>query len=88
MAIDTFKHTNLSLSAPAQSAIAVGPSDAADLPYTTRALYVGTGGNLTVRMAGQTTTVVFRNLPVCLLPIRVDRVMASGTTANDIIAMW
>jgi hypothetical protein len=88
MAVDPFKNSVTGLSAPAQSAVAVVPSDTTDLAFTTRAVYVGSGGHLSVRMAGQTTAIVFRNLPISLLPIRVDRILATGTTATDIIALW
>ncbi|MEM6467790.1 MAG: hypothetical protein AAF679_15000 [Pseudomonadota bacterium] len=88
MAIDSFKHTSLSLDSPAKNAGPVTASDSADLAYTSRALFVGTPGDLTVRMAGATETVQFKNLPICILPIRVDRVMATGTTAGDMVALW
>lgn len=74
---------------PASSAIAVTPSDGTDLTFVARALYVGTAGNLVVRMNGDKNNVTFTNVgDSSLLPIRVDRVLSTGTTATNIVALW
>ena len=88
MATDTFKHNTISLDSPAHHADAIVPDDQTDMAFTSRALFVGQGGDLTVHMVGKTEPITFRNLPVCLLPIRVDRVLATGTTVTDIVALW
>lgn len=73
---------------PAANSIAVTPSDTVSLTATTRALYVGTSGNLTVLMAGGQTT-LFTAVPAgSLLPLQVTRVNATGTAATNLIAMW
>lgn len=77
--------------APARHAIAVAPSDTADLPDTPKGLYVGTGGDLTLIPVGTagSAAVVFRNLPSgALLPVRARRVLATGTAATDIVALF
>ncbi len=72
--------------APAHGAIAVTPSDITNL-VTTRSLYVGTSGNVSVIMAdGQTVT--FVAVPVGMFPIQVTKVLATGTTASDILAIY
>lgn len=69
----------------AHGAVAVTKSDATVIPVT-RALYIGTGGNLVVRMAdGQTVT--FTAVPSGIFPIQVDQVHAA-TTAADIVALY
>jgi hypothetical protein len=69
----------------AAEAFAVTPSDTVARPA--RALYVGTGGNVSVVMAGG-QTVTFANVPAgMLLPIEVGRVLATGTTASNIVAL-
>jgi len=51
------------------------------------ALYVGTGGNLTVTMADGGNDVVFKNVPSgTFLPIAVTKVK-DATTATDILAI-
>lgn len=67
---------------------AVTPSDAASLPQLPRALYVGTGGDLTVRSANG-VSVLFASVSAgSILPIRPDKVMATGTTASNIVALY
>jgi hypothetical protein len=52
------------------------------------ALYVGTGGNIKVDMSGS-GTVTFNNVgDGVFLPILVDRVYSTGTTASNIIALY
>ena len=71
----------------ARKGVAVTASDATLIPVT-RSLYVGTGGNLTVRMAEDQTNVTFANVPAGVFPVQVDRVLATGTTAADIVALY
>jgi hypothetical protein len=71
--------------APASNAAAVTPGAGA-LAATTRALFVGTGGDVTVTMEGS-GSVVFTNVPDgTVLPIKVTHVTAA--TASDIVALW
>lgn len=72
--------------APASSAVAVTPNDSTVISVT-RSLYVGTTGNLNVRMANG-ETVVFVAVPVGVFPIQVDRVLSTSTTASNILALY
>ena len=63
----------------------------------TRALYIGSGGDLSVEMAGDNgqgagmsdPTVIFVSvLSGTILPIEVTRVNVTGTTASSIVAIW
>jgi hypothetical protein len=74
------------VSDPARYGLAVTPSDVTVL-NPTRALYIGTTGNLTVRMYGGQNNVTFTTVPVGIFPIQVDRVLATGTTASNIVAL-
>jgi hypothetical protein len=85
---DPFKNHSRGLSSPAENAVGITPSDLADLEVAPRALYIGQAGDLTARMIGG-ETVTLGNVPAgALLPIRVARVLATGTTAGRIIAFW
>ena len=70
------------------TALAVTPSDGSDLtgePFF--AVYVGTGGDLRVDMADGGSAVTLSNVASGqLLPIMVERIYATGTTASNIIA--
>ena len=56
-------------------------------PLVTRAIYVGSGGTLAVRLlSGQTVT--FAGVSAgSILPPRADRVLATGTTAGSIVGL-
>lgn len=85
---DPFLNTQPSLTGPATGGFAVTPSDADALSTVCRALYVGGGGNLVVRMlSGE--TLVFPNVPSgSLLPLRASHVMTTGTAATGLVALY
>jgi len=72
----------------AERVAAVTPSDAADLPEWAAALDIGTGGDVRITTwAGDVHT--FRNRPSgSVLPVKARRVWATGTTAQDIAALY
>lgn len=85
---DSFKNFARSLTSPPENAAAIVPSDGADLAEVTRALYVGGAGDVALRMAGG-ELVTLANLPAgTLIPLRVARVLASGTTATALVGLW
>jgi|TARA_R100000951_G_scaffold49409_1_gene41745 hypothetical protein len=76
-------------------ASAVTPTDtfSAATKVDGAALYIGTGGNVAVVMKNiEGTTgnaIVFKNVPDgTFLPAIVDYVIATGTTATDIVAVY
>lgn len=79
-------HTGAASTAPAGYGLAVTPSDSAAL-YVTRALYVGTAGNVAV--ADLNGNVTYANVPSgSILPVQVTKVLSSGTTASNIVALY
>jgi hypothetical protein len=86
--IDTFRKHSRSLTSPPEEAAAIVPDDAADLPFATRALYVGGEGDLKVRMLGG-GVVTLAGVPAgVFLPLRVSRVFATDTTASALVGFW
>ena len=76
------------LDSPALYAAAVTPHDTNALASTTRGIYVGVEGALTVTMAGG-GDVTFAVVPAgTVLPIRVTHVLDTGTDATSIVALW
>ena len=72
----------------AYTAVDVTPDDSNDLTTTNAQLFVGTGGDIKVDMTGS-GTVTYKNIADgTFLPIHVNRVYATGTTADDIIALY
>ena len=84
---DEFATLSGTLDMPAVAAAAVVPDDAADLAHATRALYVGQGGALAVRMVSGDEVTLAEVQPGMIYPLRVARVMATGTTASGLVAL-
>ena len=88
MTTDLFAASSDSPMAPAERCFAVIPSDIDALAFATKALFVGTGGDVTLRTVNGTEDVTFRNLPdAAVIDVRVSAVRATGTTAADIVAL-
>lgn len=85
---DPFKGQGTGLTSPAVNAAAVTPNDSADLAVTPRALYLGASGNLAVVMQGGQTVTFIALAAGVPHPLRARRVLATGTTATGIIAVW
>ena len=86
--MDTFKKHTRSLTSPPEHAAAILPQDGADLAVVTRALFVGIGGDVTVRMLDGSQVTLANVQAGTMLPIRVDRVLATGTSAGAILGFW
>lgn len=72
--------------APGRGLIAVTKSDTTVLEDV-RALWVGTGGDLSVITPGSATAVTLKNVPDgTLIPVKVAKVMAA-TTASNIVGI-
>jgi hypothetical protein len=79
--------------APATSAAAVDLGADADYtdPKLPLAIYVGTGGDVKVNMAGTGTAIVFADVPSgSILPVCVTKIYstANGTAAADLVALF
>lgn len=75
------------LDSPAYDIFSITPSDGADLAQTTRGLWVGTGGNVSVITKGGTTVTITNVADGSILPFRVARVRSTGTTASNILGL-
>lgn len=84
---DRFQYSTPSLSGPAAHAFAVTPSDSTDVAETTRALYVGIGGAVAAVMASGASVTFGAVASGTVLPVRVTRVLATGTTASAILGL-
>jgi hypothetical protein len=86
---DRFENYAAGLDSPAFEAAAVTPHDANDLAFVARGIYVGTGGDVALIPKGNAAGVIFRNVQSgTLLPVTAKRVLAAGTTASQILALW
>lgn len=84
---DRFSSFSDSVTTPSTRPYAIVPSDATPLPETPKGIYVGTGGDVTLRGAGSDVDVVYRNLTNgSYINVRASYVRATGTTASNLIA--
>jgi hypothetical protein len=74
-------------SSPSRKFATVTPHDTNELATISKALWVGTTGDITVIGADDDTAVVFKGVSG-LLPVRVRIVKLTGTTATDIVALF
>lgn len=74
------------LESPAESAFSITPSDTTT--QVARGIYIGGNGSLKVLMYKDTTPVTFSNVTEgMLLPIIVQKIYATGTTATSLIGL-
>lgn len=75
--------------APYAHAAAVSPSDSNDLATVSSALFVGSGGAITINMFGGESSVTFAAVPSgTTIQVRATRVLSGGTSASSIVALW
>lgn len=69
---------------------AITPSDSASQTTSVRAIYVGVSGDVAVKSPYDSAAVTFKSVPVgwLTLPIPVLFVMATNTTATNLIAAF
>lgn len=84
---DIYSSLSPSLSSPAIDAQVVVPSNTTVLNNVTRAIYVGTAGDLKVELLSG-VQVTFVGAPAgAMLPIRARKVL-TGTTAGALLGLW
>jgi hypothetical protein len=86
-AIDTYGK-DISQLGPARNAVAVTPNDGTDLTNVSRGIIAGSTGNISVNMSGSGSAVVIAVVAGQLYPIAVSRILATGTSATGIVAIW
>lgn len=70
------------------TAVAIDISSGNHTSLSHNALYVGTGGNVSVNMATSGSNIVFNNVASGqILPIQITQVNQSGTTASNMVAL-
>lgn len=80
-------------SAPAVAVRAVTPHDTNELSQSDsgefpRGLYVGTTGNIALVAMNDSASVTLTAVPVGFVPIRCRKVLSTGTTASNIVALY
>lgn len=85
---DIYDSASPGLITPAIDGQSVAPSDSQDLVNVSRAIYVGSGGDLSVELASGTNVTLAAVPAGATLPLRAQKIHATGTTAGAIVALW
>lgn len=91
MSSEAYKFESNRLESPALNAVDLdaAKSDTVDLTEPTRAIFTGAGGTIIVNMVGTGTSITFANVPAgSVIPLRVSRVYATGTTATGLVGLY
>ena len=85
---DSFEFFADQPTAPSSNCFSIAPSDTQELSAVTKAIYVGEGGDITLRSAKGTADVVFRNVPAgYVLDVRTSQIRETGTTASALVGL-
>lgn len=77
------------VSSPMRSAFAITPNDDEDLECVTRALYVGKTGDIAMCLIDDKVAVTIAGVKVgTVLPLRIKKIMATGTTSEDLVGLF
>lgn len=84
---DRFADYALSLESPAITGFAITPSDATDLADVPRAVYVGGSGTIAAVFPSGAEVVFSGVVGGTVLPVRLRRIKATGTTATALLGL-
>lgn len=88
MATDRYGIGQDNVTSPSMAPVAITPHDTNALTNIPKGLWIGTGGDVTLRGVNSGVDVVFKAVPSGhILPVRASHVRATGTTATDIVAL-
>ncbi len=82
--LDDFRDTQVGLTSPVQGGFDITPNDTADLTRVTRGLMVAATGDVAVVLRSGDTLTLPGLTPGAIYPVRITRVLATGTTATGI----
>lgn len=88
MITDMYQCRAASADTPARRLADVDPHDDNDLIIYAKALYLGQGGDLRIIPAGGAEPVTLKNHAHGYVAVQVRRVLATGTTATQIVALF
>ena len=84
---DRFENHAAGLESPVRHGFAITPDDSVALAETTRAIYVGTAGDISLILASGAGLTFVNLASGTVLPVRATGVNATGTTAADLLGL-
>jgi len=89
MSLDNFPGAGLGNIDAARNAYAITPSDSVELPFIPRGVYVGGAGNIAVKLMDDADAVTLVGCVAgSIIPIRPKSIMATNTTATNLVALY
>lgn len=85
--VDKYEGQQPGLTSPGIDATPIVPNDNQDLTTISRALYVGSAGDVRVQLVNGSEAVFQSMTPGAFYPLRIRRVFATGTTAGGLISV-
>ena len=82
--LDTFGDVTSGLSSPICGGFDILPDDVVDLPNVTRALVLARGGDVSVVLKNGDAIILLGLTAGVIYPVRVSRVLGTGTTATGL----
>lgn len=85
---DEFYANLQSVLTPSEDPFEVTPNDSTDLAAIPKALYIGGAGDIVLIAKDSDSSVTFVGVPAgTQLQVRAKRILATGTTATNIVAL-
>ena len=78
----------IGLSSPATQAFSVSPHDTNELSNVTRAIYVGSGGDIVLVTVGGDTVTLVGVLGGAIYPVRAKIIKSTGPTATSLVGLY
>ena len=85
---DRFERFYTNLKSPAKNAFHITPSDSANLTIATRSLYIGGAGTVKFDTVGGETITITGALAGTILPVRINKVYSSNTSATGLVGFY
>ena len=84
---DNYGHYSNHIDAPGVNAWPIEPDDETNMDLTTRGIYVGGAGDLSVVMKSEAVVTLKNVAAGTILPLRAIRVNSTGTSATDLVGL-
>lgn len=88
MTTDRYVYDKQDVATPATSAAVITPHDTNEIADIPKAIYIGSPGDVVLRLKDDSADRTFLNMSAGYHPIRPRYIRATGTTATGILALY
>jgi hypothetical protein len=86
--VDLWAYFRSNIDSPAYNHFVVTPNNTIDFAISTRAIYVGRGGDMEIVTHDNVAVVYANTIAGSTLPVRAKRINSSNTTAGQIVGLY